>query len=689
MGSRLSRREFLRLGSAAAAAALAAACGPTPTATPQPTKPPAAAPTTAPAAAQPTATPAAAPTATKPPAAATAAPTTAPAAAAPSGNYKEAPQLAELVKAGKLPPVDQRLPSEPKVVKPLKEVGKYGGTQRGPAYGPKIGQLDTHALRRQALLCWETDLKTISPNLLKDYKASEDYKTWTLTLRKGTKYSDGTPLTADDFMFWYEDILQNKDLTPTLPVIYAPGGTLMKLTKVDDLTLKVEFANPNPNFDLTMVVAYENNAMFAPKHYLKQWHIKYNDKANDVAKAEKFDSWGQAFLYHVDRFQSQQDTKLPDITPWTLSKIDDLGNKYFDRNPYYWAVDTAGNQLPYIDGQIAVMVKDKDVRNLKLIAQELDNAGENPLPLSDFTLYKENETKGNYKVYLFDNTRGGDVGIGLNLTHKDPVLRQIFNDIRFRQAMSLAINRKQVNDVRAFGKGLIRQATIPPSVSFYEKWMGDYYIEYSPEKANALLDEMGLKWDAAKKVRMRPDGKPLEIIMETWEEFAPFAEMVAEYWTQVGVKTTMKQEERSLWDQRLAANEIDATADPYDSVAEPALRARSMTRLRPGGDTQMPLWKSWFASGGKQGEEPPQKYKDLYALCDKFAVAKPGSDEYMKLGKEIATKYTQDLSRIGIYLAPRVIIFSNKLGNVPTEGTFANDYGFWDPYRGDQWYFKS
>lgn len=603
-------------------------------------------------------------------------------------KYNEAPMLAELVAAGELPPVEERLPLEPKVVTPLNEIGKYGGVQRGPAYGPKIGQLDVQALRRQPLVHWERDLKTLSPNILKAYEASDDFRTWTLTLRKGMKYSDGHPFTTDDFMFWYEDILQNTDLTPSVNPMWAPGGKLMKMTQVDEVTLKIEFEDPNPNFDLTMARSYENDSMFAPKHYLQKWHIKYNDKANEVAKEENFETWAQAFLYHVDRFQSQQDTEIPDVSAWVLDKIDDLGNKYFVRNPYYWAVDTAGNQLPYIDQQIALMVKDKDVRNLKLIAQELDNAGENPLPLSDFTLYKENEEAGNYTVYLFDNTRGGDVGIGLNLTHKDPVLREIFNDLRFREAMSLAIDRKQINDVRAFGKGLIRQATIPPSVSFYEDWMGDYMIEYDPDRANALLDEMGLEWNADKTVRMRPDGKPLEIVMETWEEFAPFAEMVSEMWTVVGVKTSMKQIERSLWDQRQAANELDASADPYDSVAEPVLRANSMSRIRPGGDLQMPLWKDWFGSNGAKGEEPPAEIKELYDLCQQFAVATPGSEEYMQLGKEIATRYTKGLYRIGIYLAPRVMIFSNRLGNVPTEGTFANDYGFWDPYRGDQWYFK-
>jgi peptide/nickel transport system substrate-binding protein len=678
---RLSRREFLRLSIVAGVGAALAACAPAtavptqvPTKAPEATKAPASttAPTAAPAATQP-------PAATKPPAA----------TAAPAAKYSESPKLAELVKAGKLPPIEQRLPADVKVLKPFGEVGKYGGTQRGPAYGPKIGQLDTHALRRQPLVAWETDLKTLTPNILKDYKASEDYKTWTLTLRKGMKYNDGTPFTADDFVFWYEDVLLNKELTPTVPTVFIINKEPLKLSKVDDLTIKVEFAGANPNFDLFMARSYETSTMFAPKAYLKQWHIKYNDKANDLAKSEKFDTWAQAFAYHNDRTQAIADPKLPTLDTWTLTKIDDLGNKYFDRNPYYWVVDTAGNQLPYIDSQVAVQVKDKDVRNLKLIAKELDNCGENPLPLADYTLYKDNETKGDYKVFLFDNTRGGDVGFALNMTHKDPVLRKIYSEVKFRQALSMAINRKQINDVRAFGKGLIRQATIPPSVSFYESWMGDYFIEYSVDKANALLDEIGLKWDAAKKVRTRPDGKPLEIVMETWEEFAPFAEMVAEMWSVVGVKTTMKQEERSLWDQRQQANELDAMADPYDSVAEPVLRSNSMSRLRPGADTQMMLWRLWFQNAGKQGEEPTAEMKDLYALCDKFAVAKPASPEYMALGKEIATKYTQSLVRFGAYLGPRVIIFSNKLGNVPLKGTFANDYGFWDPYQGQQWYFKA
>lgn len=616
-------------------------------------------------------------------------PAAAEAPAVPPSQYSEAPQLAELVAAGQLPPVDQRLPAEPLVVTPRNEVGKYGGEQRGAAFGPRTGQLDTEALRMQSLLFIEPDLQTLSPNILKAYEASEDYTTWTLTLRAGMKWSDGEPFTADDFVFWYEDILLNAELTPAVPVVYQSGGEPMTLTKVDDATIQVQFAQPNPNFDLTMSKSHWNDRMYAPKHYLQQWHIKYNEQANELAQSENFETWVLAFQFHDDHTQGQQDTNLPDITPWVLKQIDEIGNKYFERNPYYWAVDTAGNQLPYIDRQIAVLVQDAQVRTLKFISQELDNAGENPLPVSDYPLYVENEEAGNYKVYLFENSRGNDVGITFNQTHNDPVLRAIFNDVRFRQAMSLAINRDQVNDVLYFGRATVRQATIPASVSFYEDWMGEYFAQYDPDQANALLDEMGLTWDEAQEVRMRSDGQPLEITLECWEEFCPHSELVAEFWTVVGVKTTMSQIERTLWLERNQANEADAYAHPYDNIAEPNLRAASCSRMRPlGSDSYAPLWRAWYNSEGAEGEAPSEVNQQIFALCDRFATAQPGSEEYLQIGKEMATLYTEQLYSLGISVAPRVIILSNRLGNTPTEGMFSADFMFWVPYRGDQWYIK-
>lgn len=614
-----------------------------------------------------------------------------------NGKYKEAPQLAQLVKDGKLPAVDQRLPEEP-LVSSAKEVGKYGGVYKGAAFGPKTGQADEETLRMTGLLRFEPDLKTFSPFLLKDYRVSEDMKEYTFILRKGLKWSNGDPVTADDFMFWYEDILMNKDIQPIITNLldYQVDGQFMKMEKVDDFTVKCVFPKPNPSFDIIMVKNTSGNNQprnfLAPKNYLKQFHIKYNPDAEASAKNEGYASWTLCFQAHAFNSADATDTKAPDITPWVLTKIDEQGNKFFDRNPYYFVVDKEGNQLPYIDQQQSVIVKDAQVRTLKLISGELHAAAENPLPVKDYTLYKENEQKGNYKVMLWGNTRGSDAMITFNLNHKDSTMRKVFNEVKFRQAMSLAVNRDEINKTLYFDKADIRQAVPPANTSFYEDWMGKYMIEYSPDKANALLDELGYKWDANHEVRLMPNGKPFNIILETTEEYIPVSQMITEYWTKVGVKTTLKQQERTFWIERGKTNDRDVQVATMDSVQEFALRSKKMSRLNPA-STQSESefivnWKNWFATNGANGEEPPAEVKDLYQKCLTFSTVKPGSDEYIKLGKEIITTTTNNLWMIGTVVSPRVVIISNKLGNTPTEGTFAYDYNFWNPYKGDSWYFK-
>jgi len=609
-------------------------------------------------------------------------------AAGPS-QAKEAPMLAELVKAGKLPPLKDRLPAEPLVVRP-EQIGKYGGIIRAGAFGPKSGGLDDEVVRVQNLFQIEPDLKTITPNIVKSFEIAKDFKSMTIVLRKGMKWSDGAPFTADDFMFWYQDVAQNKDLVPTPNILWTPGGQLWKQTKVDDVTLRYEFAAPYPAIDIVFAKSHSNGRLYQPKHYLQKWHIKYNPQAGDLAKQEGYQNWFQTFLAHMSYGQDQQDPNLPVVDPWRLKSIDVSGNKYSERNPYYWKVDTAGNQLPYIDEQQRILVQNAEVRVLKFISGELHNAGENPLPVKDYTLYKENEQKGSYSVFLFENTRGSDCSFSFNLTHKDPVLRKVFNDVKFRQAMSLAINRKQINDVLYYGKAMPYQATTPPITSFYEDWMGKQFIEFDQAKANALLDEIGLKWDAEKKGRLRPDGQPLKIVLEATEEFFPMSELVAEHWTKVGIQTTVKQEERTFFYSRGPANERDAQAWTYDGAAEFNMR-QGGGRLRPPWGSPIdaaPLWQAWFESKGATGEQPPEIVRKNYDLMNQFNAAVPGSPEYMKLGKEILTNHAQNLWIIGTTVAPRVILLSNKLGNAPKKGTFAADFMFWIPYKGDQWFFK-
>ena len=378
---------------------------------------------------------------------------------------------------------------------------------------------------------------------------------------------------------------------------------------------------------------------FAPKKYLEKYHKTYNPDADKVAKDEGYDSWVLCFQAHIDNSQAQTDVNAPDVYPWTLAEIDSNNNKFFRRNPYYFKVDQEGNQLPYIDEQEALIVQDKDVRNLKLISGEILAAGENPFPLSDYTMLKKSESEGDYTLYLFDNTRGSDCTFTFNITDKDPNLRAIFNEPDFRKAMSYAIDRQAINDTLFYGKGSIQQATASANTSFMTDDVKNAYIEYDVDKANELLDGLGYKWNDDHTVRIMPNGEEFNLQLETIEEFAPMAEMACEYWDAVGVHTTLNQEERSYYLERGTNNDCDVRAFTLDSVGEFNLRSSSFSRLRPGNafdDLEfMQAYKDWWDSDGAQGEEPPEDIKQLRDDCMKFGTLSTDDPEYAKLGTSI------------------------------------------------------
>ena len=256
-------------------------------------------------------------------------------------DYKESPMMAAMVQSGELPPVADRLPVEPLVVRPWNQIGTYGG---GTLTG---GWRDVNCTNAEHLLdVVAPDFTKPVTNVLIGYDLAADNKSVTLFLREGMKWSDGQPFTADDFMFWYEDILSNTELTPTPPSIYSPGGKLMDVIKIDDYTVKYSFSVPYPVIVDVMASDVWWQFPIQPKHYMKNWHPEYNKDAGDVAKDEGFETWYQAFGAHRITGASQTDTDRPTVYPWTMVDIDTAQNQYFVRNPYYFAVDTEGQQLP-------------------------------------------------------------------------------------------------------------------------------------------------------------------------------------------------------------------------------------------------------------------------------------------------------------------------------------------------------
>lgn len=578
-------------------------------------------------------------------------------------KFHQSPMLRVKVAAGELPSVEERLPKEPLVVDPFEEIGQYGGTLHGFAIHPNYWQ-DTEWLRRKdSLFLPSLDGKTIRPDIAKGYEISKDLKTFTIYLRKGLKWSDGVPFTADDILFYFNDEVGNDELTPIKPSDLIAGGEMVKVKKIDDYTVQFCFAAPNVAVFLNRIARDGGqNFMFDPKHYLEKWHIKYNSNANELAKKENYDHWWEAFKYHANLYGLNTDTDLPRMGPFILKKATS-SQMISERNPYYFVVDTAGNQLPYID-KIVTNVVSMEVYQMKLISGEADLAWLNP-SLSNYPLYKENEKKGNYRVILWPGKHATELALWLNLNEKNLALRKIYQDIRFRQALSLAINRNEINESIFFGKAVPRQLTVLPNFPGYKKEWAEAYAQYDPNEANQLLDEMGLSKKDKDGFRLGPDGKPLLLIIEYVELEGPkgaILELVKEYWEKVGIKVLLKLEERSFFGKRMASTEHGVKA--WHTI-NPTIFYAADTSIFPNSDA-IYAWDQWIKTKGEKGEEPPEDVKKVYKWKEEIQGTVPGSKEFIKIAQKIGDLAAEKLWGIGtVGMAPQPHIVKNNLRNYP------------------------
>ena len=396
------------------------------------------------------------------------------------GQYKEAPQLAEMVKAGKLPPVQQRLPENPLVVKPKDTIGSYGGVLRSATLSVYTGGPDPRSLRMQAWLAFDHETHVPVPNIAESWEISDDKKSLTIHMRKGQKWSDGVDFTTEDIKFWYEDVLLNKELTPTIPSTWQKNGKPPELVVHDKYTFTFRFDAPYPAILAYLASDYARGGINSPKHYLQKWHIRYNKDADALAKQEGVDQWWQAYQNHAAVSENQKDPELPTLTAWVMYKMDEQGNKYFGRNPYFYAVDVTGNQLPYIDEQQRIVVKSTELMDLKLMAGELDVGGTKQ-SFDQYPAFKENEKSGVYRAVLLDGDVRTEQGITLNLWHKDPAMRALFRDIRFREALSIGFDRNRLNETLYAGLAKPWTANVSSKSTLFEDWMGTYKTEDDPD----------------------------------------------------------------------------------------------------------------------------------------------------------------------------------------------------------------
>ena len=601
-------------------------------------------------------------------------------------KYNESPMTTALVKEGKLPPVEQRLPKNPIVVKPLEEVGVYGGTLRRAWMGPGdrwgIAKICYDA---NNLMRWASDSKTILPWLIEKYTISKDGRVFTFKLREGLKWSDGQPMTTDDVIFWYEDVIGNEELTPTFPSAFVQDGVRAKFVKVDNYTFRIEFKNPNPMFIYTFPTQgwfIDNSkgsfAFYAPKHYLMQFHPKYTpkDKLEALAKQKGFNKWYELFQFMIDYIQNPD---LPTMSPWKIvSKSPNEPVFVMERNPYYPVVDTEGNQLPYIDRVVHYLVSDAEMINMKAVAGEIDFQARH-MRLPNYTLFMQNKEKGNYRILVWRTGTGADPAIYLNQNVKDPVKRKLFQDVRFRQALSLAINREEINKILFFGLGVPMQAAIPPGSAYYDKAWAQAYAQYDPGRAKILLDAMGLKV-GKDGFRIGPDGKPIELVVSftTYPGSANMStmELIKSYWEAIGIKTIIKQVDRSLYTTQCNSGDIEIGVWVLDRMSNVAISPGRLLGTWTDGPWA-PLYARWYWTKGQEGEEPTGDIRKIYDLWDEFnkTVDARKRDTIIR---QIIALHRKNIWIIGtVGGIPQLVIVNNKLRNVP-------DGILWDdPFRSE------
>lgn len=603
-----------------------------------------------------------------------------------AGSGNESPMLAELVASGDLPPLEERLPANPLVVEPYDQIGKYGGELYIAATSLRGFGTDLHVIGFEPPLDLYPD-SSVGPNVVEDWEVSADGKTWTLHLREGIKWSDGEPFTTADVMFWWDDEVNNTALTES---VYIPEFVGMEMVAVDDYTLELTTAQSFPLFQYTLSKQWGYlGKWWRPAHYLKQFHPSYRDEDELLAEAEDegFDSIRDYYRSRAGWSAKPVHADTPTIIAYDLVETGP-DTWIWERNPYYWKVDTEGNQLPYIDRVVVRRIETAETIQGQVISGEVDiEVWTNSL--ENYTLYRENEDAGGYRTLLWTSDRGSEVNYMPNQSIDDEVLAGVFQDERFRQALSVAINREEINDQLYFGRAVPRQFTLHPSSQFYQDEWAESYAEYDPDMANELLDEMGLTQRDGDGFRLMSDGRRLAFTIQYWPEEpatkTPMSELVKEYWAEIGVDITLQPQDRSLNSQRAEANEIQmniwhgggTTDSSWQPSAQPPLSA-------PIGWAT--AWSQWYNTGGAEGEEPPADMKQYFELGMELQTELDDARR-AEIAETLWQAQADQVWAIGtVGMAPYPVIISEDLKNVPEQGVWSGDILWLHIYDPEQFY---
>jgi peptide/nickel transport system substrate-binding protein len=610
-------------------------------------------------------------------------------------SMPHSPRLAPLALALALlagPPVHAGPPEEPSVAKlnDSKTPGKPGGELNmlvGRTKDTRLMVVYGYA----RLVGYDESLELV-PDILKDVEV-EDGRTFTLHLRKGHRWSDGEPFTSEDFRYWWEDVANNEALSPTgPPALLYVDGEAPTVEFLDDLTVRYSWSKANPFF-LPAVAGATPTFIYMPAHYLKQFHEKYADPDKLAVMVEQAQARDWAQLHgRKDGMYNFDNPELPTLQPWRLVTPQPATRILFERNEYFHRVDPNGQQLPYID-RVVFDVVDDDLIPVKTGAGETDLQSRG-LFFKHYTFLKESEGRSHLHTYLWQTAQGAHLAIYPNLNANDQVWRELFRDVRFRRALSLGVDRDEINQIMYFGLGMGGGNTVLPQSPLYEPEYRDAWASFDLEKANALLDEIGLTERSGDDLRLLPDGRPMELIVETAgeeTEQSDILELVRESWLKLGIKIHTKPSQREMFRNRVFAGDALMSiwyglenGIPTADMAPSEFAPTSQQQL------QWPKWGQYHETKGTAGEAPDTpEAKELMELFDAWRMA-GSTEERRGIWQQILEIYSSQVYSIALISGVmQPVAVRDTLRNVPEEAVYN-----WEPgaqfgvYRPDTFWFE-
>ena len=584
--------------------------------------------------------------------------------AAGGSDVLESPMLTERVDAGDLPALEERLPAQPMVVEPWDGPGTFGGTlHRAQTDVADAGVMQSFA--GVGLLEWDWDAAGAVPSIAAEFEKNDTNTQFTFRLREGMKWSDGEPFTSEDLMFTITDYLSNETTIPTAPFWFSDGGNSRPTAEApDELTVVITYTEPFSLFEKYMCHPAVSYQFLKPKHYLSQFHPDYTDPEEvDAATSEAgFDSWDQ---YFADRDNWWTNPERPVLGAYLVTSAANAqsGTAALERNPYYWKTDPDGRQLPYVD-EIQVQVLAQDALDLRAANGDLDFQG-HFLGYNTAQVYLQNAESKGFEMLRWQPV-GTLISLCLNLSHQNETLRELFLDVEFRRALSLGIDREEMNSTLVGDLGTIAQPIPTENSEYYVEGTGQNAIEFDPDEANRILDDLGLTM-GTDGVRQRPDGEPLALVLMYVEDSAGISPadaygMVRRNWADIGVKLDLRPVDGGLYGELRWSNDfdIDGTTIPTDDLdLEPVWFIPTARNSHSG-----PGYGGWYASAGGEGIEPPQDIKELMDRWDDLRTAETDEDR-IAAGQAITSQHEEQIYAIGLVALPFTpVIVANDLHNV-------------------------